>query len=124
MDDSAKKTVLIVEDDPATQQLLVALMRRDGFATVVAADGREAIDTLALRSFSLVILDLMMPSVGGHEVIEFLTVQNRTENVIVCTAAGPRMTANIVHGPVKAVVRKPFDIDALTSMVASLTPGD
>ena len=118
-----ENTVLIVEDDPATQQLLVALMRRNGLQSVVAADGRQAIDQLRGRPFDAVILDLMMPAVGGREVLEFLTEQKRTEGVIVCTAAGPKMTAEIQSPLIHAVIRKPFDIDELTRLVAEIVKG-
>ena len=116
----SQKLVLIVEDDPATQQLLVALMRRDGLRTVIASNGQQAIDELRKTSFDVVILDLMMPAVGGREVVDFLTRENRSENVIVCTAAGPRMTEEIRSPLVRAVVRKPFDIDELTRLVAEI----
>jgi CheY-like chemotaxis protein len=116
------KSVLIVEDDPATQQLLVALMRRDGLAATVAANGGEAIQKLGGTGYDVIILDLMMPSVGGREVIQYLATNARSEKVIVCTAAGPRMTAEVDQSPVvSAVVRKPFDIDELTRAVAAIT---
>jgi DNA-binding NtrC family response regulator len=115
------KTVLIVDDDGPTQQLLVALMRRDGFGSVIAANGAEAIKLLADADFAAVILDLMMPTVHGQAVIEYLSGEKRGIPVIVCTAAGPRTTDAIHSDVVKAIVRKPFDIDELTSIVASVT---
>jgi CheY-like chemotaxis protein len=115
------KSVLIVEDDPATQQLLVALMRRDGLAATVATNGADAMQKLDGSGYDVIILDLMMPAVGGREVIQYLSRNDRAEKVIVCTAAGPRMTAEIDQSPhVSAVVRKPFDIDELTRAVAAI----
>jgi two-component system, OmpR family, response regulator VanR len=114
------KPILIVDDDLPTQQLLTALMRRNGFSSVVAANGAEAIDVLATTDFGVIILDLMMPAVDGQAVIDFVSRERENVPVIVCTAAGPRRTDAIVSKVVRAVVRKPFDIDQLTTIVASL----
>ncbi len=115
------KSLLIVEDDPATQQLLVTLMRRNGFSSVVTKNGAEAIHTLTTTDFAAVILDLMMPGVDGQAVIDFISREKETIPVIVCTAAGPRLTDLIDSKVVKAIVRKPFDIDQLSALVAALT---
>ena len=120
MNEPARKMVLIVEDDAATQQLLVALLRREKYDAAVAADGRRAIEMLETQTFHAVILDLMMPDVGGQEVIDFLAKDGRAVPVIVCTAAGPRVTDAIDSPLVKAIVRKPFDIDELINAVASI----
>ena len=121
---SDRRRVLIVEDDAATQYLLVALLKREGFDSVIAGDGKKAIDVLREDAFSVIILDLMMPSVGGGEVIDFLNDQKRSDKIIVCTAAGPQLTDEINSGLVKAVVRKPFDIDTLMTAVTSVISVD
>lgn len=115
------KTVLIVDDDLPTQQLLATLMRRNGFSSVIASNGAEAIDVLTTTDFGVVILDLMMPIVEGRAVIDFISREKEAIPVIVCTAAGPRRTELIDSKVVKAIVRKPFDIDHLSALVASLT---
>lgn len=113
-------TILIVEDDPPTQMLLETLVQRNGYESVSAPDGAVAIELLGQRHFDAVILDLMMPQVSGTEVIDFLTSQGKRVPVILCTAAGPQRTASLEHGVVRAVVRKPFDIEALMDKVAEL----
>jgi CheY-like chemotaxis protein len=113
-------TILIVEDDPPTQMLLETLVQRNGYESVSAPNGAVAIELLGQRDFDAVILDLMMPQVGGTEVIDFLTRQGKRVPVILCTAAGPQRTAGLEHGVVRAVVRKPFDIEALMDKVAEL----
>ncbi|MGZ4809469.1 MAG: response regulator [Thermoanaerobaculia bacterium] len=115
------KSVLIVDDDQPTQQLLAALMRRNGFGSVIAANGAEAVKALAAADFAIIILDLMMPEVDGQAVIEYVARERENTPVIVCTAAGPRRTDAIDSKVVKAIVRKPFDIDHLSKLVAELT---
>jgi CheY-like chemotaxis protein len=112
--------VLIVEDDPPTQMLLETLMQRYGFGSVTAGNGAAAIDQLAARDFTAVILDLMMPEVGGSDVIDYLARENRRLPVIVCTAAGLDKTGEFAPGVVGAVLRKPFDIEVLMATLFDL----
>ena len=114
-------TILIVEDDPPTQMLLETLVQRYGYASETAPNGQVAIELLGRREFAAVILDLMMPNVGGAEVIDFLAEQDDPVPVILCTAAGPHRTSDFDARVVRAVVRKPFDIEALMKTVGELT---
>ena len=117
---SDRPLILIVDDDEPTQKLLEVLMQRYGFRTVVAANGAAAIDRLRDGQFACVILDLMMPEVGGHEVLAFLSETRRTVKVVVCTAAVPTRDEDFDANYVHAVVRKPFDIEQLAATVAGL----
>ncbi|MGZ8778798.1 MAG: response regulator [Thermoanaerobaculia bacterium] len=114
-------TVLIVDDDPPTQKLLEAVMRRSGLDAVIAPNGREAIDIIETRSdLGCIILDLMMPAVDGAAVIAHLTSTGRLIPVVVCTAVGPRQTPEFDPTLVRAVVRKPFDIEQLMNIVTAI----
>jgi CheY-like chemotaxis protein len=113
--------VLIVEDDEATQNLLRAVLRRCGYACEVAGNGRDAIALLQTRRYAVVILDMMMPEVGGWEVIAFLGAAPSPVPVIICSAAGPAALTGLDPAIVKAVVRKPFDIEQLMATVTSVT---
>src|SRR5712692_8713464 len=117
------KTILIVEDDRPTQRLLETLMRRHGYASLIAANGREAIDVLRAREVHAIILDLMMPEVDGRGVLDFLSAEGRRTPIVVCTAAGTRVTDSLKSDLVKAVVRKPFDVTHLAEIVATLVSG-
>ncbi|HEX8619699.1 MAG TPA: response regulator, partial [Thermoanaerobaculia bacterium] len=104
-----------------TQKLLQALLRRFGYSTMTAQDGGAAVELLRERDYSLIVLDLMMPGITGNAVIEFLTATGRDIPVIVCTAARPAATAQLDRAVVKAVVRKPFDIDQFIATINALT---
>jgi CheY-like chemotaxis protein len=117
------KPILVVDDDEPTQKLMQALMRRFGYQTHTASNGGEAIERLQANEYALVVLDLMMPNVSGIDVIAFLDSKESRTPVIVCTAAGPARTMNVDSPLVKAVVRKPFDIDEFSALVGSLAGG-
>jgi two-component system response regulator VanR len=111
--------ILIVEDDEPTQKLLQAVLRRYGYTSEVASDGEEGITRLRARDYDVVVLDIMMPYVGGRAVIDFLSAETRKVPVIVCSAAGPSALAGFDPEIVKGVVRKPFDVDEFIVAIRS-----
>ncbi|HVG23501.1 MAG TPA: response regulator [Thermoanaerobaculia bacterium] len=113
--------ILIVDDDEPTQNLLRVVLRRHAYETDVAANGRDAIGLLQAKPFAAVVLDMMMPEVGGHEVIAFLGAREHHVPVIICTAAGPAVLTGVDPAVVKAIIRKPFDIDELVAAVIAVT---
>ena len=62
--------VLVVEDDPATQELVTKYMTKEGWQVVTAGNGRTALDRVSEGKPDLVLLDLMMPEMDGFEFLE------------------------------------------------------
>lgn len=60
-------TILIVDDDPHIRELLRFYLQRDGYQTIEAADGKEALTRLETNGIQLAIVDIMMPHVDGHQ---------------------------------------------------------
>ena len=116
----ASLPILVVDDDQPTQNLLRAVLRRCGYESEIASNGREAIVLLQAKVYAAVILDMMMPEVGGQEVIAFLATSPNPLPVVICSAAGPAALAGFDSSVVKAIVRKPFDIDELMAAVTSI----
>jgi CheY-like chemotaxis protein len=59
--------ILVVDDEPAVRAALERALRLEGYEVEVAADGREALETLDRRSADAVVLDVLMPRVDGLE---------------------------------------------------------
>jgi CheY-like chemotaxis protein len=118
--DQKSLPILIVDDDEPTQSLLRAVLRRCGYTSEVASNGREAMALLQANTYAAVILDMMMPEVGGHEVVAFLAATSNPVPVIVCSAAGPAALAGFDPAIVRAIVRKPFDVDQLIAAVSGI----
>lgn len=113
-----QKRLLVVEDDEPTQRLIAALMQRRGYLVLVARNGEEALSMIeSPGDFDCVILDLMMPEVSGRDVVERLATVPDAPSVVICSAAGPRQLENFNEDVVKAVLRKPFDIDEFVSVI-------
>ena len=79
--------MLVVDDEPIVREVVCTYLRRDGFSTVEAADGDEALRLLDSEAFDLAVLDVMVPGVDGLEICRRV----RTESdlpVILLTARG------------------------------------
>jgi CheY-like chemotaxis protein len=112
--------VLVVDDDEPTRRLVQAVLRRSGYDTETATNGGEAIALLRKNAYAAVVLDMMMPRVGGHNVIEFLSTSASTIPVVICSAAGPAALTGLDPAVVKAVIRKPFDVNEFIDAVTGV----
>ncbi len=81
-------TALIVEDEPAANDLLSALVQLRGYRTDSAFTGTEALEKVGLRPPDVVFLDLMLPDINGYEVCQSLKAGENTRRatVVVVTA--------------------------------------
>jgi two-component system chemotaxis response regulator CheB len=110
---SARKIrVLIVEDSPTMQQMLVRILAKDpGIEVVgVAGDGREAIDLLPLQKPDLVTVDVNMPKMDGFEVTRRIMETQPVPVVIVSASWAPQEVATTftaLEAGALAVVSKP-----------------
>jgi two-component system, OmpR family, response regulator AdeR len=75
--------VLVVEDDPHIAQVLEGYLRRDGFRTERASDGEVALQLFRTVKPALVLLDVMLPKLGGFEVLRRLREMGSTPVVMV-----------------------------------------
>jgi DNA-binding response OmpR family regulator len=80
------ETVLIVEDDPSILRGLQMNLGLEGFRTVCAHDGEEAMAMMRSHKPDVVLLDLMLPKLGGLDVIKRLRVDDPDTPVIVLSA--------------------------------------
>src|SRR5438874_9891543 len=89
----ADERVLIVEDEPSTRLGLTELVRTWGFTTDAAADGQEALEKITSFRPSIIITDLVMPRMGGLELLRALKEEGTTITTVILTAQGTVETA-------------------------------
>jgi DNA-binding response OmpR family regulator len=84
------KKILAVDDEPSICKLVETALTGRGYEVVVARDGEEAIDKVALEHPDLIVLDIMMPKMDGREVRRRLAQSPRTSAipVILLSAVG------------------------------------
>ena len=117
--------VLVVEGDPSVRGLLQTLLSAEGYDVATSADGlaglREAVDTPP----ALVLLDLVMPDLGGLQVLEQLRADPELSGTAVVGLTGKVEVApdlrELLGG--ESVFVKPFPVAELLSRVAVLTGG-
>jgi len=83
------KTVLVVDDDPTQRRLIQAVLEREGLAVAHAESGEQAIDRLAAGGAAdAIMLDLVMPGLGGLATLKELRLRGFHQPVVVLTATG------------------------------------
>lgn len=117
--------VLIADDDFSIRQLVCTIVKREGLEVDCAADGLEAIEKLKGNEYSVILLDLMMPRVDGFGVVEHLRKHPQTQKpvVLVITAYADQKFKEIDPSLVAGVVRKPFEVSTLGTLVKDCVDG-
>jgi DNA-binding NtrC family response regulator len=83
-----KKTILVVEDDPRVGESIRLLLKKRGYETVLASNGKEALSLFRQETVDLVITDLLMPKMDGIEFLEEVKQLRPETEVIVISAQG------------------------------------
>ena len=79
------KTILIIEDEIAIQNVLAEPLRACGYEVVTASDGLEGINTFHSYHIDLILLDIMLPKINGYAVCEMIRQEAQTP-IILLTA--------------------------------------
>jgi DNA-binding response OmpR family regulator len=113
-------TILIVEDDKKTASLIALYLEREGFQTVIASDGQQALELAGRHKPIFVILDLMLPRLDGWEVGRRLR-QSSDVPILMLTARGEEVDriAGLTLGADDYVV-KPFSPRELVARVQAI----
>ena len=83
------KTVLVVDDDPTQRRLIQSVLEREGLVVIQAETGEQAIDRLtAGAACEAIMLDLVMPGLGGLATLKEMRLRGFTQPVVVLTATG------------------------------------
>ena len=90
------KNILLVDDDPDFVDAVKAVVEAGGYHVDVAYDGKEALEKVAESKPDLIILDVMMPVMNGHEACRALKENPDTAQipVILLTAVASRVTSS------------------------------
>ncbi|HUJ15851.1 MAG TPA: response regulator [Thermoanaerobaculia bacterium] len=112
--------ILIADDDAAIRTLMRAVAARRGFIIDEAGDGSQCLGLLRRNTYDLLLLDLSMPFVNGFDVIARLRSERRRPAVVVVSALSRSALYDLDPDVVTCVLRKPFDVDVLASIIAKL----
>ena len=112
------KRLLLVEDEPGLVLTLTDRLTREGYAVDSSADGESGLERASSEGFDLVLLDVMLPRLGGFDVLRELRKRNIETPVIMLTARG-QVVDKVVGLKLGAddYVTKPFEMVELLARI-------
>jgi two-component system phosphate regulon response regulator PhoB len=119
----AREKILIVEDEPSLTDVLAYNLNREGYEAIVAHDGKEGLRKAQMLLPDLIILDIMLPSLGGLEICKELRASPTTAHIpVLMLTAKTEETDQVVGFAVGAddYVTKPFSVKVLLQRIKVL----
>lgn len=114
------RTVLVVDDEFGTVEVLVAALEDEGYRVLTAANGRRALERLEENKPDLVISDFMMPLMDGAALVAAMRANPAFRDIpVVMMSAAPEAALRKRLDGYEAFLRKPFRIPALLEVVRS-----
>ena len=108
--------MLIVEDDPRLREMYRMALRAAGYVVVAVEDGTDALRQIEQALPALVVLDLALPRLGGHDVYRELKARADTRDIPIVVVTGTDLSEAQAKDFAN-VLRKPCDPDRLVSAV-------
>ncbi len=116
------RRILVVEDDESVRRLVSLALEASGFDVIEAENGTEGLRLLKARRPDAVVLDLLMPDLGGERMLQALRAAPETKRTpVVVTSGKPDVPAEVIGLVGKEnFLSKPFDADVLVDRVKAL----
>jgi PAS domain S-box-containing protein len=117
--------ILVVDDEPQVREVICRVLQACGYTVVSATNGRDALSRFSRDgNFDLVILDMVMPDMGGRECLARLLKADADIKVIVATGFTVDDSAlELLKEGALEILEKPFDLKILTEKVQKLLGG-
>ncbi|NCA12939.1 MAG: response regulator [Proteobacteria bacterium] len=118
----ARKSVLIIEDEPGLAEIIAINLQASGYDPTVAHDGLQALYHLDRATPDVILLDLQLPQVSGFRLIQLLRGRESTATVpvIVMTALSFREAEDVVRAGADGFLTKPFAPEEVVARVDHL----
>ena len=123
---AGRGTILIADDEPAVLSAAALMLQHQGYTTVVAADGHEAVRHFRAEPdrFAAVLLDLTMPGLSGAEVLREIRGLRPAVRVLMMSGFSPQDVLSRLQGTGQiAILHKPFTMETLLARLAEIIPG-
>jgi len=117
---TAQHRILIVEDEDRLREMLHTCLRDSGYDVISASDGLEALDWLSRLRVDLIVTDLLMPSMGGDDLVKRVRGTKEWAAIPILLVSGYGDLPPYTDLPVDATQLKPFEISDLLDRVRRL----
>lgn len=116
-----EETILIVDDDKSTQNILKLTLGEKGYTTETAGTGREAIKKTRSRFYNVVLLDIKLPDMQGTRLLTRLKKIHKDMEIIIITGyASMENAVQALNKGASAYIIKPLDMDDLLARLKEL----
>ena len=114
--------ILVCEDNKLASLAISAILRNEGFAIEVAADGNQAMEEITKGDFDLVIVDIHLPYHSGLELVRYMRhdLNKDTPVIIVSAFSDPQVQKQAWELGISDYLVKPIDATMLTDRIDSL----
>ena len=116
----ADALIMLVDDEPLNLKILQNMLTVKDYKTLLLTQGRDAYPTALEKQPDLILLDVMLPDLGGHEVCKLLKADPKTSSIPIIFLSGNTRTEDIISGlelGAADYVAKPFNITELLARV-------
>jgi DNA-binding response OmpR family regulator len=114
---TTQASILIAEDDPTIENLIVEVLAEEGYVVHNVGNGTVALAMLLTRLPDLALIDLHLPGLNGLEIVKAARIWGIDVPIVIVTANTRAIDALTATG-VSAILLKPFDLDDLLTCVA------
>ena len=114
------ETILLVDDEQNIRDLGARILTKAGYKVITSPTGKSALEEYGARGdeIALVLLDLIMPEMGGKECLEGLLSLNSSVKVVIASGYSPNVpTREALSAGAKGFVNKPYDIPELLGVI-------
>ncbi|MCX9025908.1 MAG: response regulator [Candidatus Methanoperedens sp.] len=112
------KTILIIEDEKVIRDGLVEILKEEGFGVDSAENGQMGLDMIKKTDFDIVVTDLVMPVVGGMEVLrEAKLIKPRTIVILITAFATVNNAVEAMKAGASDYITKPFRVDEVITKI-------
>lgn len=112
------KTILIIDDEPPIQRILRRTLTMDGYTTVLAETGEQAIELVRVHRPDIILLDLCLPGeLNGFEVCRFLRTMVQTPIIVISALTEDKQKVEALDLGADDYLTKPFSNDELLARV-------
>ena len=118
-EDVIMKSVMIVDDETAMREVLKIMLR--GYKVIEASNGREAIELYKKEMPDIVLMDIIMPIMGGIETIKEIKKINPKAKIVAITAYASSKGEKAIEAGVDYILRKPFSRKEVIKVIEEMT---
>ena len=121
------KTILVVDDDELILIFGKQCLERAGYTVLTAIDGESCLELYRQKQgqIDLVLLDIIMPGMGGKKCLEELLKENPQAKILIASGHDPdEPTREILDAGAKGIASKPFEIRQLLKVVREVLDHD